>query len=231
MPAKPHHPALALAALVAACAAPSLPPTAEYALGEAPGPQTLTALRRDDPLRAPAIGTTRIMLGLQQLDEDFWEPIDRLPFLGMETSYENTGDWIGFEWGGAVSFGDDSMGVDDPSPGSELVVDIEFYEVYAGVYRSFLRGAALRPYVGAGVSVIFFDGEKKLREPGQPTVEDDRDDFTLGFYAHGGLAYQFSENFQVGIDLRALVGTDADNIFGDGDVDYERASLFIGFGG
>ena len=174
---------------------------------------------------------SRFVLGVESLDEDDWGPVAEHLFLGFETSFETEGDWVGGEFGMTLAMAEDEESVNDSQLGvGSFDVDYDVVEASFGVHRSFLRETPFRPYVGAGLAVLYYDVKQQVRAAGNPTVEDDESDFTFGVYLHGGLAMQLGENFQIGLDLRTLVGSDTDGLLSSGDLDYQRVALFIGVG-
>jgi opacity protein-like surface antigen len=171
------------------------------------------------------------MLGHQFMDDEFWGPVDDQAVIGFETAFETEGDVVGGEVGFAVASPQGEENIVDPIQGAgEFEVELDYYELYSGLHRTFLRGTRIQPYVGAGLSIIWWDAEKRFNAPGQAEREDEDDNFAFGAYVHGGLSIQLTENLQVGLDLRALYGTDVEDLFGAGDLDYQRIALFIGFG-
>lgn len=189
-----------------------------------------------------ALGTTHVMLGVQELDDaDFWEPLESSVTMALDSSYENLDDWIGFEWGGSVYFKEGDRATDGPAtPGVldyNLASDLEMYEASLGMRRTFLRTTSLRPYIGLGATAIYYEAEQiESGPPVPPAIDDHRarinhKRMTFGLYAHAGFELQLGQNWMLGLDLRALRGTDLPEMFGNGDVDYDRASFFVGFGG
>ena len=96
----------------------------------------------------------------------------------------------------------------------------------------FLRDTVLRPYVGAGLDLIYYDGEAKwYDDPTAARIRKVHKRMVFGLYAHAGVTYQLSEDLQLGLDIRQVFGTPDTNFFFDGDLDYQRVSLFLGWGG
>ena len=189
-----------------------------------------------------ALGTTHVLLGVQEFDDaSFWEPMESNATIALDSSYENLDDWIGFEWGAGVYFNDGDRATDGPvTPGVldyNLDSDLEMYEASIGMRRTYLRTTSFRPYIGLGATAIYYEAERvESGAPVPPAVEDYRERIehkrmTFGIYAHVGFELQLGENWMLGLDARALRGTDLPEMFGNGDVDYDRASFFVGFGG
>jgi hypothetical protein len=189
-----------------------------------------------------ALGTTHALLGGQEFeDTDFWDPIESNYSIAFDSSYENLDDWVGFEWGGGVYFNDGDRASDGPvTPGVldyRLDSDLEMYEASLGVRRTFLRRTSFRPYVGLGATMTYYEAERiETGAPVPPDTVDYRQQIehkrvTFGIYAHAGFEVQLGENWMLGLDARALRGTDLPEMFGHGDLDYDRVSFFVGFGG
>lgn len=189
-----------------------------------------------------ALGTTHVLLGVQEFeDADFWDPMESNVTGAIDSSYENLDDWIGFEWGAGVYFNDGERATDGPvTPGVDdykLDSDLEMYEGSLGIRRTFLRTTGFRPYIGIGATAIYYEAERvETGAPVPPAVDDYRKRYshkrmTFGIYAHAGFELQLGENWMLGLDARSLRGTDLPEMFGHGDIDYDRVCLFIGFGG
>ena len=235
---KSGGPGLVVACVVAGCAATE---TSSVRPLEAPvAAPAAFAYSGASPIALPAqtesgtrgLATTRIYLGEEKLDGGFWKPVDQQPFLGVETAFETKNDMVGGEWG--ISYTNDKRETSITVPGvgaADLKVELLTIEGYFGFHRTFLRDANLRPYIGAGVSVVYYDSQKNTDGVGIHVHDDDEGGWTAGLYAHGGISWQCSENVQIGVDLRGLGFTDVNNLGGDGDLDYARFAVFIGFGG
>lgn len=154
--------------------------------------------------------------GERQLDEDDYEPLENQPTFGVLYSQEHP-DWVvGWEAGGFVSGDSDEV----------LGVDITALtaEVCAGVRKSFGSGT-VRPYVGAGVSYITV-----ISDVGD--IDDDvgeEHDSSFGLYAHGGVDFQISQLFSLGLDVRGLFGTDVELYGFETDADYVQFAVVAGF--
>ena len=182
-------------------------------------------------LNTVGYGTTRVLLGLEQLDTDYWEPIDHQGFLAVESAFESEDSWIGAEWGVAFNSEKDSMHIDVAGTLSKYKVDMFAIEGYAGVHRTFMRQSSFQPYFGAGVSATYMDAKKSTDGPTVAIDDDDEGGLIYGAYAHGGISVQVSENMQLGLDLRELFATKVRDLGGEGDIDHTRIAFFVGFGG
>ena len=99
-------------------------------------------------------------------------------------------------------------------------VDATTLEVYGGVHKSFDTASAARPYVGGGIAYINGDFE---------ALGIAEDDGSPAGYVHGGVVFDVSEAFFIGLDARFLFGSDI-TLFGFGtDVDYTQFALVFGW--
>ncbi len=133
--------------------------------------------------------------------------------IGVQFSQQRA-DWaVGWEAGLLISAdSDDGQGFD---------VDVATAELYGGVRKSFGSGV-VRPYVGAGLSLIGVAVDVEV-------LDDDDDDSALGFYAHGGVDFQITPLFSLGLDVRGLLGADVELFGADIDTDYLQFALAAGF--
>ena len=235
------------AAPAKAAPAPLLWPTVEPAASapsSAPGLATLLQRAQsvehvhESSYELSALGESHLMLGLQTFGASkMWRPVDETWSIALDTSYEDFGDVVGLEWGFALLFDNGYRYGSGSLPGSTETDDrrhikLDFYEFSIGAHRSFLRDTVLRPYVGAGLDLIYYDGEAKwYDDPTAARIRKVHKRMVFGLYAHAGVTYQLSEDLQLGLDIRQVFGTPDTNFFFDGDLDYQRVSLFLGWGG
>ncbi len=150
-----------------------------------------------------------LYLGQRSLDEDDWEPVEDQLAIGFDYSHEGAGSAIGFEVGLFASGDDDEVGAVD--------VEGQTLELSAGIRKTFAEGSRFRPYVGAGLAVINAEVEAGGTD----------DDTSLAGYAHGGLGYQISDTFLIGVDLRLLFGSDLEIAGVDTDADYGQLAVVL----
>lgn len=99
------------------------------------------------------------------------------------------------------------------------------------------RYKTLTPYLGAGVSAIFWQYEEfgdfiDFRTSGQPVVFDSfkSTGSTTGFVLNAGLRYRINEDFQVTADFRNFSGKQKmGGDFAPNEIDVSGAALTIGF--
>ncbi len=99
------------------------------------------------------------------------------------------------------------------------------------------RYRKLTPYVGAGVSAIFWQYEEfgdfiDFDKSGQPVVSDSfkSTGTTTGFVLNAGLRYRINEDFQVTADFRNFSGKQKmGGDFAPNEIDVSGAALTLGF--
>lgn len=160
-------------------------------------------------------------LGSQSMtDEDFWDPTDEPFAIAGTLELRNRESGFGGEFGAAIAFDESSllpMGTD---------AEMSMAELFGGARQTFtLLGGRLHPFVGAGVTLI----DVSARITQGSLVYDEEDDVTFGLYGRVGAYWNFGGTFDLGVDFRAVVGTDVELAGVDGDVDFARASLVFGW--
>lgn len=178
------------------------------------GPQTSGSASSapSTPEARERMNKVSVYLGARQFDDDF-EPLEDQGTFGVGYSMEPAKWPIGWEAGFFVTAADDEVGG----------FDVESFtsEFYGGVRKSFGEGV-VRPYVGAGVALLFVaaDGEGPI---------DEDDDLGIGAYAHGGVDFQISPLFSLGLDVRGLFGPEVEIYGSDLNADYFQYTLSAGF--
>lgn len=140
------------------------------------------------PPSARADGNANFMLGMKQLDEDDWAPVEDQALLGAEV------DFGAKEW--PVHLAIDymvSVGVEDLIPGDVTGMTAE---LDVGVRKVWEKGGA-RPYLGGGIGVI--TGSLEV-DTGFGTVDDD--DTALGIWIGGGIFWRLGSRFNIGLSAR-----------------------------
>ena len=172
-------------------------------------------------LASPALagGNANFILGSRGLDKDFWEPVNGQVAFGAQVDFGKMAWPIHLETGIQVSVGaeEDFIGSNDLY-GS--VVELDF-----GVNKTWeLKGPA-RPFMGGGLAAV---GAAITFETPGDDIDDDDD--TGGVYFHGGVFWGIGSRFNIGIDGRALVGTNVTLFREDGDADYLQLGMILGWG-
>ena len=85
--------------------------------------------------------------------------------------------------------------------------------------RYFLSQGRLRPYLGAGLSLLYVDAQ------GPGGGQDTASDWSGGAYARLGVDYALSDELRLGVDFRALRGASAD--LGDERLDFDQDVLCL----
>ncbi len=154
-----------------------------------------------------------IYIGQRSLDEDDYEPVEDQVTIGFEFAHEHPDSVVGWEVG--------LMGSADEGEFGAFDVEAATGEIYGGARKSCGSGT-VRPYIGGGLSFI--------RSAFEVEGFDDVDDASLALYAHGGVRFDISPAFSLGLDLRGLFGSDLELAGVDTDADYGQFALFAGFG-
>ncbi len=159
-----------------------------------------------------------LYLGQRNLDEDDYEPVDEQVMLGLEFVHEARDSVVGWELGLAGSADEETVQL----LGQDVDVEATTGEVYAGIRKSIGSGR-FRPYVGGGVAYIQSELEAST-SLGSGSV----DDGSIAGYLHVGVSFDLTPGFFIGLDLRALLGSDLDYDGLESDADYEQLALTIG---
>jgi hypothetical protein len=153
--------------------------------------------------------------------------------IGLEVvlDYPESGGW---SWEGAFRYasgGDDGERLESRTTG--VVVpseqEIDFYELDLGVRQYYRPEKRLQPYIGVGLSVLYWQSEEHfVQSSGVPKTDHERGEFYPGIYGRTGLVLhmlrnQLRENteFPVALDVRGLLSL---------DYSYLELSLSFGFG-
>ena len=170
------------------------------------------------PSETGKVGThsVHVLVGKLMLDEDDWAPLDEPFVLGVMYAREKAGDPLGFELG--LQLG----GQNETSGGVDFTS--AFVELAGGIRKTWLRDRVVQPYIGGGLSLIGVGIEAE-----QGGLSTDDDDSTVGVYVHGGVLFAPFDNFEFGLDLRIVRGTDISLSGANGDIDSEQVSLVFGW--
>ena len=168
---------------------------------------------------AQAAGNINGTIGLRQLDEDIWAPVDRQATVGVVADFG-----LGRSLPLYVSVGADvSADVDSDDSGDTSAAVVE---LMAGI-KVMPRSGVFRPYAQVGVTsvgaALEFDGDDDYYD------EDDNDQ-SFGYYAGFGALFRIGRHFNLGADLRWVAGTDIEMFGYSGDADSFTGSIVIGYG-
>lgn len=159
-----------------------------------------------------------IYLGGRTFHEGDWSPVEDQAAIGMEFVHEGHDAPIGFEvaLSGSTKTKEDAVGAIDVTGSTG--------EISAGVRKTFLKdGSRFHPYIGGGVALI------TARFEGAVSGASAKDDDSSGaLYVHGGVEFDLSPSFLIGLDLRFLGGSDIKLLGEDGSADYGQLAFLIG---
>jgi hypothetical protein len=143
---------------------------------------------------------TSVLFGVSRLDDDF-EPAEEHTLLGLVFDAREPGRTIGFEFGYLQTFGDGTASIGANTAKADACV----HELFFGARWTFDPfDGPVRPYLGTGVSVL--RGEFEAEALGLSNGESG---WAWGLYGHGGLEWNFTTGWAVGVDLRTLLTTKA----------------------
>jgi hypothetical protein len=173
------------------------------------------------PPREPHPSKFDFYLGVRGLDRDDWAPVEDQIAVGIEFVHEYPDDWFGYE---LAVFASGATKQNVQIGAGSFNVRGRTSEFSAGLRKTFSSGpGSVSPYVGAGLSLI----RAALKgDNGGVFAEDD--DTSAGVYVHGGIDFPIGPSLTLGVDLRALGGTDI-TIFGaSAKADYAQLALVLG---
>ncbi len=196
--------AASLTGLSSEPAPPALNPAAEpIALHFAPAPQGMTQQRAVN---------LNVIIGQRTLEDDLWEPNDEQFTVGLEMDTYRRDQFIGLDAG--FHYGDDDTGGGFG----------QTTEVFLGARKTFSLGQTdIHPYLAVGASYIW--ATNGVSQPPNIVAEQDS---SLGLYGRGGVYWTLGDMLNVGVDVRALVGTDIE-AFGADTADYVQIAALIGW--
>jgi len=167
----------------------------------------------------PAIagGNSNFLLGGRALDEGDWEPVDGQGVFGVTVDFGRDGWPVQLEAGMMVSGKEDEEGSFDVTG---AVSELSF-----GVQKVW-KADNVRPFIGGGLSAV--TAEIEVDGPGG--LDGEAEDTSGAVYAHGGVYWRIGSRFNIGVDVRALFGSDLEDSGVEGDADYFQAGLLLGWG-
>jgi len=108
----------------------------------------------------------------------------------------------------------------------DLDLELMTSELAVGVVKTFLPDSNVHPYLGAGLALVLVDGELSSTVLGGSDTEDD---FSPAGYVHGGVLFDVAPSFHLGVDGRAVLGTDLDLDGLEVDADYLQLAFLLGW--
>ena len=171
---------------------------------------------------AMGAGNVNFTLGERSLDEDDFEPVEDQDAIGV-TVFLQQDTWpVSLALGYYTS--DDSASVFDPLLGT-LGLKAELTEFSVGVAKVWDDFEHARPFIGGGLTFLEVDLEIDLLG-----VSVSEDDDTIAPYLNGGIFWRLGKAFNLGIDVRIVVGADVEIADEEGDADYTQFGGLIGWG-
>ncbi len=170
---------------------------------------------------SPSWTELNALVGYREYDDDDFGPIEEQTSYAAEFSAQQHAAFAGWELGASFAEEDDDVFV----PGIGTVdVEAETMEVYGGARKNFETGSIVRPYLGAGLTLLRLDASVSLAGG---TVDDD--DISPGLYLHGGVLFDVTPGLHLGVDLRAVLLTELEIGQEELDADYQQAAVVLGF--
>ena len=166
---------------------------------------------------ALAEGNANFVLGGRWLDEDEWEPVEEQGVFGVTVDFGKESWPINLAAGFMVSGSEEDFGA----------VDIEgsITEFSFGVLKTWKEGT-IRPFVGGGLALV--EAEIEVDGPGGASASDD--DNSGAIYGQGGVYWRIGPRFNIGGDVRVLLGSDVEIGGVDREADYFQIGLLLGWG-
>lgn len=153
--------------------------------------------------------------GVRSLENDDFNDIDDATVFGVEGLLGLTNTGLGIEGGYARA--EQDGGPLFSGTGSS---DVESDELFVGLRQTWNTDDTFQPYVGAGASWL----DARAETSGGFTD----DDHSAAGYVRAGIGWQF-DHFQIGVDGRALVGSNFEFDSEDTDLDYLQILAFVGW--
>jgi hypothetical protein len=166
-------------------------------------------------------GNVQLLIGQIWL-QDQWAPLDEPATFGVEVDFGPKKSIVHVALGFNVAFEEQTV----PTPFFGVTGDVGFgiAEFSAGFLVHPVKKAQVRPYIGAGIVRTFVGvGSDWDFWSGGET------DSTFGFYGNLGVFFKVGDVFNIGLDGRIVRGTEVTLAGIETDVDYEQASLLLGF--
>jgi hypothetical protein len=161
-------------------------------------------------------GEFRGLLGARMLSDDFFAPVREQFVLGIEAT-ARPGD-SGFALEAGLTAG---IGLGDWF--TEEVEESHVFDFTAGARYTLFHEDRIRPYIGAGVGVMFINA----RLDNDDVSGSDHDVALIG-YLRSGVDFGISQTLVLGIDVRAAVGPDVDLLGTSVEPDYVMIGLTFG---
>jgi len=161
-------------------------------------------------------------IGSLDLDEERWGRLDSPIVLGVDYVESVGWNWLALE--GGLEWAYDEANTTIPATDERVEESLGFVGFSAGVLASPPPDSwRLRPYVGAGASILWTDVDRVV---GEELFDDD--DSAIGGYMKAGLLFQVTYETHVGIEVRML---DTGGISaGDEEISLDGMTVALVFG-
>ena len=171
------------------------------------------------PFSATHISAT---LGQRTFEDDGWEPVEDQLAIGLSLELEPEDSWLSLDV--AVHYAEDETSRVVGGFG-DVELSAETWEFSLGLLREVgLGGFPLRPYLGAGLSLLLVDADV-TDAAGVGLFSGD--DATVAPYVRAGLLFEIYEGGQIGIDVRYLGAGEIDIEGRNLDADYTQVTLIF----
>ena len=178
-----------------------------------------------------AEGDVNFTLGLREVNDDIWRPVDNQLALGINVDWGRPGVPVRLSVG--LHFAEDEeLG---PGPGlfgflsSVVEAKGSIIELSVGADKIWIpRDSTARPFIGGGVEYV----KAKFEEA--RTGLNERDE-SIGYYLRGGIFWATGQDrpgplLNYGLEIRLLTGTDIEFRGVKGDADYVQYGFLFGVG-
>lgn len=140
-------------------------------------------------VQANSSGNVNFLLGVKNLEEDDWEPVERQTEFGINVDFKQSNWPISLAFGFSTSYDDDTV--------EGLYIEGITSEFYFGIKKVFNDHANVRPYMGVGLASIYAEADVELY--GITVTEDDS---ALGIWFGGGVYFTIAPHLNLGFDVR-----------------------------
>jgi hypothetical protein len=170
---------------------------------------------------ALAEGNADFLLGSRGLDKDFWEPLESQRVLGAAVDFGGKDRPANLAAGLYVTVGAETE--DDLLLGSTDMIGA-VSELSFGVLKTGKPAGSVRPFLGGEMANV---GVAAEINPDRFPDQGDHDS-SLGAYLQGGVSWRLGSRFSIGVDTRALVGSDVTLSGAEGDADHLQLGMVLG---
>lgn len=184
---------------------------------------------------ALAGGNASFTLGARQLqDEETFDQADSQSLFGVTVDF-GPADWpVAWAVGYYFSVAEEDVALDVEVGGAPAVLEgsatSAVGELSFGVRKTW-RPGKLRPFIEGGLAAVIVGMDVDT-----PKGSVDDSDAGAGAYAQAGVFWRLGSRFNLGINARALFGSEIDlsdgfsSTFEDGNADYVSGGLVLGWG-